>query len=156
MNPNIGLSDAQRSDVVAMLARALADAHVLYIKTRNYHWNVSGPRFQPLHEFFEQQYTQLAGSIDEIAERIRALGAASPGTMTEFLATTRLHEQTGPPPAADVMLTRLLADHEAVVRQLRTDVDRCGEIGDAGTQDFLTGLTEQHEKMAWMLRAFAE
>lgn len=156
MKPNIGLHEAQRDGVIRILTGVLADLHVLYIKTRNYHWNVSGPNFSELHEFFGAQYAQLATAGDDVAERIRALGGHSPGSMAEFLQAARLKEQ--PPQAIDAatMITSLLADHETVIRQLRGDAEKCAsEFGDTGTNDFLIGLLEDHEKLAWMLRAAA-
>jgi starvation-inducible DNA-binding protein len=155
---NIGLSDNNRRAVVEILQPHLADLHVLYVKTRNYHWNVVGSRFQPLHEVFEEQYDTLEETIDAVAERIRALGEKAPGSMTEFLAMARLKEEpAGNFPTADAMLQNLLADHEAIIRQLREDIRTTDEkYGDTGTADFLTGLIEGHEKTAWMLRAFLE
>lgn len=157
MNLNIGLSEQQRGGVVQILSALLADEHVLYVKLRNYHWNVSGPQFNDLHKFFEGQYDQIGESIDEIAERIRALGSRAPGTMTEFLKLARIKEAPGDYPSARGMIAGLLSDHETIIRNLRLDLVSCGEkYGDAGTNDFLTGLLEGHEKMAWMLRAFIE
>lgn len=154
MNTNIGLTSDQRKGVGGILSALLADQHVLYVKTRNYHWNVTGPHFHDLHTFLEAQYDQLAESIDEVAERIRSLGGVAPGAMADFLKLARLKESVGSPPDWRTMLGNLLADHEATIRQLRGDVERCAaEFGDAGTQDFLTGLMESHEKTAWMLRA---
>lgn len=156
--PKIGISPANRSDVTEILKGHLADLHVLYIKTRNYHWNVVGPRFQPLHAFFEEQYEDLEKAIDEVAERIRMLQGKSPGSMAEFLKMARLcEEKEGVYPPSDDMIRNLLADHEAVIRQLRKDIDTTAEKDDdIGTSDFLTGLIEAHEKMAWMLRSFLE
>lgn len=157
MNLNTGLAEQQRGGVNQILATLLADEHVLYIKTRNFHWNVVGPQFNDLHKFFEAQYDQLSESIDEIAERIRSLGGRAPGTMTEFLKQARLKETPGESPNARGMLSQLLADHESIIRNLRLDLASCGDkYGDAGTNDFLTGLMEAHEKMAWMLRSFLE
>ena len=151
---NIGLEANEREGVVALLQHNLADLHVLYVKSRNFHWNVVGPHFAELHAFFEKQYDELEGSIDEVAERIRALGGLATGSMAGFLKLARLQESTGNPPDADGMIAELLADHEAIIRQLRTDLDTANEkYHDAGTSDFLTGLLEGHEKMAWMLRA---
>ena len=129
---------------------------MLYIRTRNYHWNVTGMQFKALHEFFEEQYKQLEVSIDEIAERTRALGIRAIGSMAEFLQNTRLQEQNpAEVPDATGMLRNLLADHEAIIRHLRDDINACEErFGDAGTADFLTGMLSAHEKMAWMIRAF--
>lgn len=155
MDPKIGLKDEQRRGVVKLLAALLADEYVLYTKTRNYHWNVVGPQFNDLHKFFEGQYEALEGFVDEIAERARTLGGPAVGTLAEFLKLTRLKEHPGQYPAAREMLANLLADHEAVIRTLRADLVTAAEkFGDAGTSDYLTGLMEAHEKMAWMLRAF--
>ncbi|MBL8212246.1 MAG: DNA starvation/stationary phase protection protein [Bryobacterales bacterium] len=151
---NIGLEANEREGVVALLQHNLADLHVLYIKSRNFHWNVVGPHFAELHGFFEEQYDQLEESIDEVAERIRALGGVATGSMEGFLKLARLSESTGNPPNADAMIAELLADHESIIRQLRLDLDTANDkYHDAGTGDFLTGLMEGHEKMAWMLRA---
>lgn len=154
---NIGLEANERDGVVALLQHNLADLHVLYIKTRNFHWNVTGPHFTELHKLYESQYTQLAEAIDSTAERIRSLGAVAPGTMSEYLAHARLSESKGKPPKANEMTAQLLADHETVIRQLREDIDTVdGDLGDAGTADFLTGLMQDHEKTAWFLRAHLE
>jgi starvation-inducible DNA-binding protein len=154
MNLNIGLKDSQLQPVVDILNRLLADEVVLYIKTRNYHWNVVGPQFSELHKFFESQYDELDEIMDEVAERARALGGRAAGSMAEFLKLARLKESSGSL-EAKAMLTGLLADHETLIRALREDVAAVGDKhGDVGTQDFLTGLMEQHEKMAWMLRAY--
>lgn len=155
MNANIGLKESAKAKVLLALDRALADLSVLSQKTRNFHWNVTGPRFNDLHKFFESQYDSLADEIDETAERSRALGGRALGTMKELLAKTRLKEAAaGRSPSADAMLAELLRDHEAFVRSLRADADLCGAAGDKGTEDFLVGMMEEHEKMAWMLRAF--
>lgn len=150
----IGLNEAQRTGAVGLLSVLLADEYVLYTKTRRYHWNVEGPSFHDLHKFFETQYTEIDESIDAIAERIRYLGLYSPGSLKEFLAAARLKEDSGAPIPAKDMISNLLADHEAVVRSLRSDLEKAHtEFGDAGTQDFFTGLMEAHEKAAWMLRS---
>jgi starvation-inducible DNA-binding protein len=155
MDTHIGLSDAQRHGVVDILTALLADEYVLYTKTRNYHWNVVGPQFNDLHKFFEEQYNELNTIVDEVAERARTLGGNAIGTLAEFLERTRLAEQPGQYPPARDMLVNLLADQENVIRQLRVDLETCADTHqDMGTNDFLTGLMEQHEKMAWMLRAF--
>ncbi len=157
MKPNIGLSDSNRDGVVKLLIPLLADEYLLYTKTRNYHWNVVGPQFNDLHKFFEAQYEELDGFVDEVAERIRQLGALSPGTLAEFTKASRLKEHPGQHPAAKAMIAALLADHEAVIKTLRSDLTTAQDkLSDAGTCDFLTGLMEKHEKMAWMLRAFAD
>jgi starvation-inducible DNA-binding protein len=157
MAPNIGISDDNRQAAAEILGRLLADEYVLYTKARNFHWNVVGPQFAQLHAFFEQQYEKLEAVIDEVAERVRSLGLPAPGTLAEFTKATRLTEQPGEHPAADVMIERLLADHEAIVREVRRDICTCAErLGDVGTSDFLTGVLEGHENMAWMLRAHLE
>ena len=120
MKPNIGLSDSNRDDVVKLLTPLLADEYLLYTKTRNYHWNVVGPQFNDLHKFFEAQYEELDDFVDEVAERIRQLGAPSPGTLAEFTKTSRLNEHPGQHPAAKAMIAALLADHEAVIKTLRS------------------------------------
>jgi starvation-inducible DNA-binding protein len=155
MNANIGLKESSRTKVLALLAQTLADLCVLSQKTRNFHWNVTGPRFNDLHKFFEGQYDAIEGSIDETAERARALGGRALGSMKEMLAHARLKENSaGRAPSADAMLGELLRDHETLIRHLRAAVDACGAAGDQGTADFLTALLEDHEKMAWMLRSF--
>jgi starvation-inducible DNA-binding protein len=154
---NIGLNQRQRQAVGEILSRLLADEYVLYTKTRNYHWNVVGPQFNDLHKFFEAQYEALEDFIDDVAERARTLGGHAVATLAEFEQLTRLKEHPGRYPAARDMLKNLLADHEAVIQTLRHDVDIVMEQHrDAGTSDFLTGLMERHEKMAWMLRSFLE
>lgn len=152
-NISIGLTAKARTQIVDLLNARLSDTVVLYIKTRKYHWNVTGMHFAELHEFFEEQYDQLEGAMDEIAERVRQLGGIALGTLSEFSQTTTLTEAPGVNPAAAEMVRDLLADHEAVIRQLRKDIDKTDELKDVGTSDFLTGLLEDHEKMAWMLRA---
>jgi len=153
MTPKIGIPDDKRAGVVSLLTGLLADEYVLYTKTRNYHWNVTGPHFNDLHRLFEVQYDALAETVDEVAERIRTLGAPAPGTLAEFAKQTRLREHPGESPDARTMLANLLADHEALAHTLRDDLETAAGAGDAGTSDFLTGLLEKHEKTAWMLRA---
>lgn len=157
MRADIGIPEEKKSAVVAILNDLLSDEYLLYTKTRNYHWNVVGPDFAELHKFFESQYEALDGIVDEVAERARMLGGRSLGTMTEFLKAARLKEFPKNYPDAKKMLKNLLEDHEELVNLLRGDLAACAEkYGDAGTSDFLTGLMEQHEKMAWMLRSFLE
>ena len=155
MAPNIGIADDRRDGVLRILTALLADEYVLYTKTRNYHWNVVGPQFNDLHRFFETQYDALNEVVDEVAERGRTLGGPAIGTLAEMLDHARLKEHPKQYPDAKQMLANLLADHEAIVRTLRGDVAAAmDKFGDAGTSDFLTGLMEKHEKMAWMLRSF--
>ncbi|MCI0624155.1 MAG: DNA starvation/stationary phase protection protein [Acidobacteria bacterium] len=157
LNPNIGLSDEQRKGVSQILNKVLSDEYVLYTKTRNYHWNVRGPQFHDLHKFFEDQYNELNDVVDEIAERVRSLGGMAIGTLAEFAQHSRLKEFPGNYPDAREMVTDLLTDHEAVIRQLRMDLATVAEkYQDLGTNDYLTGLMERHEKIAWMLRAMVE
>ncbi|MGH7348627.1 MAG: Dps family protein [Candidatus Rokuibacteriota bacterium] len=157
MTLNIGISESNRDHVVKILNSILADEYVLYTKTRNYHWNVVGPQFNDLHKFFESQYEALNEIVDEVAERARSLGGKAFGTLAEFSQHSRLKEQPGKQPAALTMVANLQADHEAIVRTLRADLETVMEKhSDAGTNDFLTGLMEKHEKMAWMLRSFNE
>lgn len=154
MKLNIGLDQDTLKQVNELLNALLADQHVLYIKTRKYHWNVSGPSFLEYHEFFEKQYTQLEAAIDEVAERIRTLGGRPVSTMEDFLKLTSLKEDKSAEVKTADMFQRLLDDHEQSIRELREDVSKCEELEDAGTADFLTNLMEDHEKMAWMLRKY--
>jgi starvation-inducible DNA-binding protein len=157
MDPKIGLSEQVRERVIGILNTTLADEHALYVKTRNYHWNVTGPQFHSLHEMLEEFYQKLAPFADDVAERVRMMGGRAIGTMAEFTQQMRLSEQPGDAPEARQMVANLLADHEQIIRDLRKDVEVCDdELHDQGTADFLTGLMEQHEKMAWMHRAFLE
>jgi starvation-inducible DNA-binding protein len=157
MSTNIGINDKNRAAVGRLLNTLLADEFVLYTKLRNYHWNVKSPNFSELHKFFEGQYDAVDQSIDEVAERARAVGERSAGSMREFLGLARLKEETGRAVDAKTMLKNTLNDHEALIRSLRKDLQTSAEKhGDMGTSDFLTGLMEEHEKMAWMTRAFLE
>lgn len=154
---NIGLTDKDRTALVKILNTVLADEVLLYTKTRNYHWNIVGPQFNDLHKFLDEQYGELNETVDEVAERARALGGNAIGTLQEFHKTTRLKEHPGEYPDANGMLKDLLNDHEALIQDLREDVEAADEKhGDAGTADFLTGLMAEHEKMAWMLRSFLQ
>jgi starvation-inducible DNA-binding protein len=153
---DIGLDAKVRASSVKALSGILANQHVLYIKTRNFHWNLTGHRFHTLHAFFEAQYDALALAIDKTAERIRMLGAASPGSMKEFLALASLKECSGALIGGDEAIIALRDDHEAAARELRKAVDATDEAGDAGTADFLTELLQNHEQAAWMLRSFLE
>ena len=157
MNPNIGLSSKNLKSITQVLALVLADAIVLYTKTRKFHWNVSGNSFMELHKLFEKQYKILEEAIDEIAERINKLGTKTPGTMQEFLQMTSLKESPGKYPSQKEMLRELLKDHEAVIIQLRKHIDDCDKkYGDIGTSDFLTDLLKEHETIAWTLRRYLQ
>jgi len=154
MKANIGIVDEHRQAVSLALNTLLADEYVLYTKTRNYHWNVEGDGFHAMHKFYEEQYEQLDEIIDNIAERVRALGHFAEGRLVDFLKLARLTEPTTTS-AHLVQVKNLLDDHETIIQALRTDVVKFAEVHkDLGTSDFVTGLMEQHEKMAWMLRAF--
>ena len=158
MDAEIGVEKKDLSVEVALLNKDLADLHVLYTKTHNYHWNVTGPQFYSLHKLLEEQYEELAEAIDKVAERVRQLGGFAAGTMGEYLKMARLKEEKPATyPNARTMVATLVGDHEAIIRQLRKDIDEAQETHeDATTADFLTALAEAHEKMAWMLRAFLE
>jgi starvation-inducible DNA-binding protein len=154
---NIGLSEEQRQGVVDLLNRDLSDAYLLLIKTKKYHWDVVGPQFRSLHTLWEEHYTALTENIDALAERVRALGGYPIGTAEGFLKNASLKEDAGTLPTAFGMVENLVIDHEQVIRNLRDHIDQCSEkYHDQGTADFLTGLMEAHEQMAWMLRSFIE
>jgi starvation-inducible DNA-binding protein len=153
-NVDIGLEDDSRKGVISILNTLLADEYVLYTKTRNYHWNVVGKDFKERHDFFQEQYEKVDEMIDEIAERARQLGGATVATMTEFMQITNLKEFPGDYPSDSKMISNLLGDHEATIKYLRRSAEECDEkYHDSGTNDFLIGLMEIHEKMAWMLRS---
>ncbi len=154
---NIGLTEEQRHGEIELLNRALADLYLLLIKTKKYHWDVIGPQFLTLHTLWEEQYNALTMKIDATAERVRALGGYPLGTAAGFIQYSTIKEHPNDLPSANEMVNRLVQDHEQVIRNLREDIDKCGdEYHDEGTADFLTGLMEQHEEMAWMLRSFIE
>ena len=154
MHANIGIPEPHLQPLATLLNTLLADEYVLYTKTRNYHWNVTGPQFMDLHKFFESQYEELAETVDAVAERSRALGHYAVGTMKQYLAITRLTEDDKALNAQQ-MLQNLLNDHETIIHILRSDLVAAAEqYKDAGTSDFLTGLLEQHEKMAWFIRSY--
>ena len=154
---NIGLTDEQRAGVTELLNRDLADAYLVLIKTKKFHWDVVGPQFRSLHQLWEEQYQALTANIDSLAERVRTLGGFPLGTAEGFLKNSSIKEQPNTIPLATEMVSQLVDDHEQIIRNLREHVDATGEeFHDQGTSDFLTGLMEQHEEMAWMLRSFIE
>lgn len=154
---NIGLTQEQRAGVIELLNRDLSDAYLLLIKTKKFHWDVVGPQFRSLHQMWEEQYQALTETIDQLAERIRTLGGYPVGTAEGFLKYGSIKEQSNNIPQATEMVAQLVDDHELVIRNLREHVDACSEqFHDEGTADFLTGLMEGHEQMAWMLRSFIE
>jgi starvation-inducible DNA-binding protein len=157
MQPQIGISAKNLKSVTSLLSVVLADAVVLYTKTRKFHWNVKGESFMELHLLFEKQYTELEEAIDEIAERINKLGSKTIGTMKEFLEATHLKETPGEYPERLDMIKELMGDHETIIQALRKAVDQCqDEFKDAGTADFLTNLMEDHETNAWKLRRYLD
>jgi len=149
----IDLNATARSAVVGYLNTILADEFVLYTKTRNYHWNVVGQNFYQLHQFFDAQSIELNKNVDEVAERIRALGGRPISTLSEIIAGTRLSEEPGKSFPAKEMVAKLQADQESIIRSIRADLVKITKLDDAGSIEFLSGLLEQHEKMAWTLRA---
>ncbi|HEY4290683.1 MAG TPA: DNA starvation/stationary phase protection protein [Puia sp.] len=154
MKASIGISPANLQSVSTELCKLLADEFLLYTKTRNAHWNVEGTDFHSMHLFFEQQYEQLDEIMDSVAERIRHLGHYAPATLKSFLNLTHLTEQLGERNDSLGFIKELLIDHENIIIFLRENINRfAGEYGDAGTSDYITGLMEDHEKMAWFLRA---
>ncbi|ARV61553.1 DNA starvation/stationary phase protection protein [Nostocales cyanobacterium HT-58-2] len=154
---NIGLTEEQRQGVINLLNQDLADLYVLLVKTKKFHWDVVGPQFRSLHELWEEHYETLTENIDSVAERVRALGGYPVGTLEGFLKIATLKEEAGSVPTATGMVARLVEDHEQVIRNLREHIDQSSEnFHDEGTADFLTGLMEGHEEMAWMLRSFIE
>jgi starvation-inducible DNA-binding protein len=146
---------SKRDHVVESLERLLADSYTLYLKTHNYHWNVTGPMFNTLHTLFETEYAELALAVDEIAERIRTLGARAPGSYSEFARLGTLKEETGSPSATQ-MIENLVADQAAVVASARRVVAAAGAAGDEATADLGTRRIDVHEKNAWMLRSHLE
>lgn len=155
MEINIGMKDAERRAVADKLARLLADSYTLYLKTHNYHWNVTGPMFQTLHTLFETQYTELATAVDGIAERIRALGERAPGSYTAFAQLATVKDAQGTPKAEE-MIRELAADHETVTRSAMDAFKEAGKYGDEATISLVTARLEVHQKATWMLRAHLE
>lgn len=147
-----GISAADRSTIAHGLSRVLADTYTLYLKTHNFHWNVSGPMFRSLHLMFEEQYTELSTAVDLIAERIRALDHFAPGSYSEFAKLTSIEEAQGVPPA-EQMIEQLVAGHEAVCRTARALFPAIEACSDEATADLLTQRLQLHEKTAWMLRS---
>jgi starvation-inducible DNA-binding protein len=152
---NIGISDANRKKIVESLSRLLADTYTLYLKTHNFHWNVTGPQFRTLHLMFEEQYNELWTSTDTIAERIRALGHFAPATYRDFGKLSSIREPDGVPPATD-MIRQLVEGHETVARTAREAFPAADEASDEATADLLTQRLQVHEKTAWMLRSLLE
>ena len=152
MDINIGIDVADRRAIVLGLSKVLADTYTLYLKTHNYHWNVTGPMFQTLHTLFETQYLELAIAVDNIAERIRALGEFAPGSYKAFAELSSIEEETGHPTATQ-MIQNLVLAQESVVRTARQVFPAADKAHDEPTADLLTQRMQIHEKNAWMLRS---
>ena len=155
MPVNIGIDEENRKQITDGLSRLLADTYTLYLKTHNFHWNVTGPMFQTLHLLFETQYTELAIAVDLIAERIRALGYPAPGTYSDFVKLSSIAENSGVPKATE-MIRLLVEGQEAVVRTARSIFPVVEQVNDEPTADLLTQRMQIHEKNAWMLRSLLE
>lgn len=152
MQIDIGISEQHRTAIAEGLKRLLADSYTLYLKTHNFHWNVTGPQFNTLHLMFEGQYTELAAAVDLIAERIRALGLRAPGSYKEFAQLSSIQEQTHEL-SANEMIKELVQGQEAVVKTARSILSVVEEAQDEATMDLLTQRMQHHEKTAWMLRS---
>ncbi len=155
MNIDIGITQEHREEIAQGLSRLLADTYTLYLKTHNFHWNVTGPMFQTLHLMFETQYTELALAVDLIAERIRSLGFPAPGTYKQYAQLSSIKEEEGIPAAKD-MIRLLVEGQEAVVRTARSLYPSVEAARDEATADLLTQRIQLHEKTAWMLRSLLE
>ena len=150
---DIGINAKSRKEVAQMLSKQLADTYLLQLKTKYYHWNVTGENFHGLHELFDAQYEELAEASDELAERIRALDLEAPGTFQEFLKQASLKEDKNLPAGWREMVRNLLEAHEDIIRQTRNKVTAAQKAGDEGTADLFIGRLQAHEKAAWMLRS---
>ncbi len=152
---DIGISETDRKTIAGGLSRLLADTYTLYVKTHNFHWNVTGPMFNTLHLMFEQQYTELSTAVDEIAERIRALGLPAPGSFAQFGTLATVAEEPGVP-SAQAMIAQLAKDQEIVARTAREVFPAADKANDEPTADLLTQRMQVHEKTAWMLRSMLD
>ena len=155
MSINIGMTEQQRQTIAQGLSKVLADTYTLYLKTHNYHWNVRGPMFHSLHTMFEQQYTELALAVDEVAERIRALGHLAPGSYSEYAKLSSIPDGDNTK-SSDEMIQDLVEGQEAVVRTCREMFPAVDDSGDEPTAYLLTTRMQLHEKNAWMLRSLLE
>jgi len=155
MKIDIGIDTTAREEITGGLSKVLADTYTLYLKSHNFHWNVTGPMFQTLHLMFEQQYNELALAVDAVAERIRALGFPAPATYAQFAALSSIKEDEGVPAALD-MVRRLVDGHETVARTAREAFKVAEAANDQPTCDLLTQRMQVHEKTAWMLRSLLE
>ncbi|QJE01082.1 DNA starvation/stationary phase protection protein [Massilia forsythiae] len=155
MNIDIGITTEDRAKIADALSHVLADSYMLYLKTHNFHWNVTGPMFQTLHTMFQEQYTELWTALDDIAERIRALGHFAPGTYKRYAELSSIREEAGVPNAQE-MIRQLVDGQEAVIRTVRSAFRIADEASDQPSAGMLSDRMEIHEKNAWMLRSFLE
>ena len=156
VNVNIGLDENARISVAEALNKTLADTYALYMKTHAYHWNVTGPQFHTLHVMFEEQYREMWAALDEIAERVRALGVFAPSSGKSLAELSTIENADPEPPAAEEMVKRALEGHEALINRARKGLTTAEEAGDAASADLLTVRIQTHEKTAWMLRAMTQ
>ncbi|NCN28062.1 DNA starvation/stationary phase protection protein [bacterium] len=155
MKIDIGIDEGKRQNIAKGLSSVLADSYAVYLKTHNYHWNVTGPMFQALHTMFETQYTELAIAVDDLAERIRSLGSFAPGSFKQYMELSSIKD-SDEVPNAKTMVANLVQAHEAVVRTIRPVLSQASEASDDATADLLTQRLNIHEKSAWMLRSILE
>ena len=155
MNIDIGINEQRRRELAGSLGKLLADSYVLYIKTHNFHWNVTGSQFASLHLLFENFYTELATAVDDIAERIRALGFPAPGSYKQFSELTSIEEETGVP-SAKAMIEQLVKGQETVIKTARDILHAAEKAGDDASADLATQRIQLHEKNAWMLRSLLD
>lgn len=155
MKIDIGITESDRNDIAQGLARLLANSYTLYLKTHNFHWNVTGPMFSTLHTLFETQYTELATAVDEIAERIRTLGVPAPGSYKQFAELSSIEEETGIPKAEE-MIKQLIIGQETIIQTAREIFPLVEKANDEPSADLLTQRMQIHEKNAWMLRSHLE
>ncbi|WP_206711251.1 Dps family protein [Aquisalinus flavus] len=153
MSVDIGIEKGDREKVAEALSKALAETYAIYMKTHGYHWNVTGPQFRTLHLMFEEQYRDMWAALDELAERIRALGVYAPGSGRRMAELSQIEEGDNDVPSADVMIANLTKDHEAIATHLRDFIEVADEADDDGTEDLLIARLQFHEKTAWMLRS---
>ena len=153
---DIGITENARSSVAEALNSTLADTYTLYMKTHAYHWNVTGPQFHTLHVMFEEQYNEIWTALDEIAERVRALGVFAPTSGKQFAELSAIENADASPPPATTMVETLLSDHETLIKRARDGLAIAEEAGDAASADLLTVRIQIHEKTAWMLRSMTQ
>lgn len=152
MTSNVEMTEQAKKECAGAMSKVLADTYILYLKTHNFHWNVTGPMFKPLHEMFEEQYTEMWTAVDEIAERIRALGAVAPGTYAKFRELGTV-EETEDLPSANAMVADLVKSNEALARTIRAALATAQDNGDEVSAGILTDRLTVHEKSIWMMRS---